>query len=216
MRISANTFRKLTAWAGILAPVLFVGIFTVEGLIRPGYDPANSFISALSLGPRGWIQIINFVLLGGFLLAFSRGIAAEFQTGKASRAGKLLLMILAALFLISGPFVMDPADTLPAQMSVHGVIHGLAGGFVFLLMPVIIFVYGRRFREDPRWQSFWGWTLALGVVEALAVMVFVFASKGAAVPDVFAGWMGLIQRSALIPFFFWVFLFGLILLGKKE
>jgi hypothetical protein len=205
---------RLAAWAGILAPVLFVGIFTLEGWLRPGYNALAMFISVLSLGTRGWIQMTNFLLLGGLLLVFSRGVAAEFPTGKASRSGVILLTTLSALFLVSGPFVMDPTGTPPSQMTVHGTIHGLAGGFVFLLMPILIFVFLRRFRIDPKWRSLYGWTLALGVIEAVADLIFIIVSKAPELTAALGAWMGLIQRTALVPFMAWVFIFGLELLRR--
>ena len=42
--------RRVGAWAGIIGPVLFVTIFTLEGWLRPGYKPFEMFVSALSLG----------------------------------------------------------------------------------------------------------------------------------------------------------------------
>jgi len=75
--------RRLAAWAGILGPVLFVAIFTIEGWLRPDYQPLSTYVSALSLGPRGWIQMTNFVVFGILLLAFTRVLAAEFKDGKA-------------------------------------------------------------------------------------------------------------------------------------
>ncbi|MGB8253138.1 MAG: DUF998 domain-containing protein, partial [Anaerolineaceae bacterium] len=78
---------KLSTWAGIIGPTLFVAVFMIEGWLRPGYDPLSTFISTLSLGPRGWIQIINFILFGAFLLLFTRAVAAEFPSKKASKGG---------------------------------------------------------------------------------------------------------------------------------
>ena len=143
--MSQNQFRKLSAWAGILAPAIFVGVFTVEGAIRNGYDPMRMYISALSLGNRGWLQISNFIVLGLLLFIFTLGLSKEFQTGKASRGGIITLYIISVLFFISGPFVMDPTETPADQMSVHGLIHGLSGGIVFLIMPIIIFIFLRQF-----------------------------------------------------------------------
>src|SRR4051812_1284151 len=128
--------RNLAAWAGMIGPALFVLVFTIEGWLRPDYHPASMYVSALSLGPRGWVQILNFVVFGLLLLVFARGMASEFQTGKASKAGPVLLTVIAIAFLGSGPFVMDPTGTLPAQMSGHGLTHGILGGLVFSLMPV--------------------------------------------------------------------------------
>ena len=52
--------RQYAAWAGMLAPVLFVTVFTIAGLLRQGYDPLSTYVSELSLGPGGWIQKAEF------------------------------------------------------------------------------------------------------------------------------------------------------------
>ena len=210
--------RQLAAWAGMIAPALFVAVFTIEGWLRPGYDAFSMYISALALGPRGWIQIVNFIVLGILLLIFAWGIKAEFPTGKAARGGPIILIILGILFIISGIFVMDPVETLPDQMSVHGLIHGIAGGIVFVSMPIAIFIFLRRFRVDANWQSLQGWTLGLGIVEATAVIIYSIISKVPTLFNSFADWIGLIQRTALVPFMIWLFIFALHLyrLSKQE
>ena len=211
-----NQFRKLSAWAGILAPAIFVGVFTVEGVLRNGYDPLKMYISALSLGNRGWLQISNFIVLGLLLFIFILGLSKEFQTGKASRGGIITLYIISVLFFISGPFVMDPTETPADQMSVHGLIHGISGGIVFLLMPIIIFIFLRRFFSDNNWQSFRWWTLILGVIEATGVIIFTYVSKIPVEQNAYINLLGLFQRIALIPFMVWVFIFGIEMLRKQK
>jgi hypothetical protein len=211
-----NQFRKLSAWAGILAPILFVGVFSVEGSLRKGYDPLKMYISALALGNRGWIQISNFIVLGLLLFIFTFGLSKEFRTGKASRGGVIAFYIISVLFFISGPFVMDPTGTPANQMSVHGLIHGLAGGIVFLLMPIIIFIFLRRFVSDNYWQSFRRWTLLLGIIEAIGVILFTYGSKIPVEQNAYINLLGLFQRTALIPFMLWVLLFGIEILRKQK
>jgi len=128
--------QRQLAWAGIIGAPLFVMIFTLEGWLRPGYAPLKMYVSELALGPRGWIQIVNFVVFGALFLILTRGVAAEFQSGKAARGGILLFTILAISFLVSGPFVMDPTSTPRDQMTFHGTVHGIFGGIVFLLSLV--------------------------------------------------------------------------------
>jgi hypothetical protein len=214
--MSQNQFRKLSAWAGILAPIIFVGVFMVEGAIRKGYNPKSMYISALSLSNRGWIQIANFLVLGLFLFIFTLGLSKEFQTGKASRGGVITLYIISVLFFISGPFVMDPADTPANQMSIHGLIHGIAGGIVFLLMPIIIFIFLRRILSDIKWQSFRWWTLVLAIIEALGVIVFTYVSKIPIEQNAYINSLGLFQRIALIPFMVWVLIFGIEMLRRQK
>lgn len=199
---------KLAAWAGMIGPILFVGIFTLEGWLRPGYNSLSMFVSQLSLSPRGWIQTLNFIVLGILFLIFARGIAAEFKEGKASRIGPLLFTIIGLAFLFSGSFVMDPAPTPTNLLSWHGWLHNIFGAFVFGLAPVSCFIFFRRFRVDPKWQSLQWWTLIAGVIITIAVIFLKAGQLGTGgLHDV----IGLIQRVALITYLFWIFTFALIL-----
>jgi hypothetical protein len=193
----------------MIGPTLFVAIFTLEGWLRPGYEPRGMFVSELALGPRGWIQVVNFVVLGALFLVFTRGVAAEFQDGKASRAGPILLTIIGISLLVSGIFVMDPVTTPRDQMSWHGKLHGLFGALVFSLSPVSCFVFLRRFREDSRWRPLRWWTLAAGTITAAAVVVMsVGPARPPAAPNAFNEWSGVIQRTVLVTYLSWQFTFA--------
>jgi len=207
---------QLASWAGIIGTTLFVAIFTLEGWYRPGYEPLKMYVSALSLGSRGWIQILNFIVFGVLLLVFSRGVAVEFPDGKASRGGPVILTIIAICYLLSGPFVMDPANTPQNQMTFHGTLHGIFGGIVFSLMPISFFVFLRRFREDPKWQFLQWWTLGLGITSALGAILLTIATKPPGTQSVFNDWLGLIQRTAIVPFMIWIFIFALGFLRRSK
>jgi hypothetical protein len=208
--------RQLSAWAGMIGSTLFVLIFTLEGWYRPGYKPLETYVSALSLGSRGWIQILNFMVFGVLLFVFSRGVAAEFRNGKASRGGPIILRIIAICYFLSGPFVMDPTNTPRNQMTFHGTMHGIFGGIVFSLMPVSCFVFLRRFRVDPKWQFLQWWTLGLGIISAFGVILLTIATKTPDIQSIFNNWLGLIQRTAIVPFIIWVFIFALGLLKRSK
>jgi hypothetical membrane protein len=201
--------RKLASWAGMIGPALFVAIFALEGWLRPGYDPTVMFISELSLGPRGWIQIINFIILGVLLLVFALGLAVELKSGKASKSGPITLGIIGCLILLSGPFVMDSAITPFEQMSWQGALHQLLGAFAFLLMPICCFVFWRRFRSDPDWRPLKHWTLLAGIIIIAAVLLLRVGTTPPAPPNVFNQWIGLIQRIALVTYLSWIFTFAL-------
>jgi hypothetical protein len=192
----------------MIGSALFVTVFTLEGWLRPGYDPRSTFISELSIGPRGWIQILNFIILGLLFLVFAWGVAAEFPEGKASKAGPILLAIIGFSFLVSGPLVTDVAATPRDQMSLHGILHGIFGALVFSLSPISCFVFWRRFRQDPNWQHLKGWTLAAGIITAAAVMMLSAATKTQVVPNIFTPWNGFIQRMVIIPYLTWIFAFA--------
>jgi hypothetical membrane protein len=199
---------RIGGWAGVIGPSLFVVVFLVEGWLRPGYDPAADYVSALSLGERGWLQLTSFVIVGVCLLLFTAAVAREFPHGAASRAGPILLGSIGAGLLLSGPFVMDPAGTPSTALSWHGLIHGVLGGIVFVLMPVVCFVYLNRFGRDPHWRGLWTATLVLGTITAVADLVFTVATKVPGLVTLTSPWPGLLQRLVLIPFMAWVTVFA--------
>ena len=185
----------------MLAPVLFVSVFSIEGWLRPGYYPSSMFVSELSLGPRGWVQIASFMTTGALLLIFAGGVARYFAGGNASRVGLLCLRIIGGSLIVSGPFITDRA-ALFNQHTVHGLIHGIFGALVFSLAPVSCFVYFVRFRRDPSWRTLASWTLLAGIILVIGIG-FLKASQFPA-GQLFA-WKGLIQRAVLIVFMAWLF-----------
>ena len=158
-------------WCGAfrVAPVFFVTVFTVEGWLRPGYDQASMFVSELSIGPRGWVQVANFVITGVLLLYFTRGVAIHLNWNKTARVGITLLRIIGWSLVLSGLFVTDPS-ALFNQVSVHGLLHGLFGVLVFSLAPVSCFVYSACFRPDPVWWPLAPVTLSAGIIIAVWIV----------------------------------------------
>jgi cytochrome bd-type quinol oxidase subunit 2 len=205
------------AGAGMIGPALFVTVFTIEGWLRPGYDAWRMFISELSLGPRGFVQIANFVMLGVFFLGFARGVATEFREGRASKAGPLLLTFIGCSFLSSGPMVMDPASTPRELWSLHGTLHQILGALVFSLAPVSCFLFWRRFRADPAWRTLQRWSFAAGIIITAAVLVLKVGISGPpAERSALRPWIGLIQRTALVTYLAFIFRFALALYQRAD
>ena len=204
------TVKRIGALAGMFGAIIFVAIFVIEGWLRPSYDSMSMFVSALSLGSRGWIQVLNFEIVGVALLAFSRGVAAEFKDGMASRAGPLLLAIVGLGLLLSGPFVMDPVTTPFVHMSWHSKLHYLFGAFVFSFGPISCFVFFRRFRTDSNWRSLKQVTLLSGIIMTVSVVLL----KVAELPNILHDWTGLIQRVFLISYLAWIANFAFALLKR--
>ena len=83
-------------------------------------------------------------------------------------------------------------------------------------MPISCFVFLRRFREDPKWQFLQWPTLALGTISAVGVILLSVATKLPNTQNVFNEWLGLIQRTAIVPFMIWLFIFELGLLKQSK
>ena len=182
-------------------PALFVTVFTVEGWRRAGYLPLGMFVSELSLGPAGWVQITSFLVTGALVVVLGRGLGAYAGRGGTSRAGAVLLQVIGVSLMVSGPFTTDPSAA-GGPVTPHGVVHGLFGAVVFTLAPVSCFVFYRRFRRDPTWRPLAAWTLAAGVVLTLGIGVLRFSQ----VPEAgLFGYKGLVQRVVLVTFMTWIF-----------
>ncbi|HYL41844.1 MAG TPA: DUF998 domain-containing protein [Ktedonobacteraceae bacterium] len=62
---------RLSLWAGIIGPLFFVLVFTIDGFLTPGYSAMRDVVSFLELGSNGWIQRLNFMLTGLLLILFA-------------------------------------------------------------------------------------------------------------------------------------------------
>ncbi|RKR12732.1 DUF998 domain-containing protein [Arthrobacter oryzae] len=181
--------------------VLFVSVFTVYGWLCPGYSPASMFVSELSLGPYGWVQMLNFLLTGALVVVFGRGLAAHFTAGAASRTGPVLVQCMGVSLIVSGLFATDPSAMFD-QASAHGVVHGIFGAIFFTLAPVSCFVFYRRFRSDRAWRPLAGWTLAAGVLLTVGIgLLKVSQQPGSGLFE----WKGLVQRVILVTIMAWIF-----------
>lgn len=199
--VSRRRWVGLAAVSGMAGAVLFVAAFTIQAWMYPGYSWTGMFVSELSLGPHGWIQILNFLLTGALLLVFGRGLRASFSAGAASLAGPLLVQVLGVCLMVSGPYTTDPS-ALSGPPSAHGLVHGIFGALFFTLAPVCCFVFYRRFRRDPAWRTLAGWTLAAGVLLSLGIIVLKISQQpGTGLFD----WKGLVQRVLLVTLMAWIF-----------
>ncbi|HXD93218.1 MAG TPA: DUF998 domain-containing protein [Bacteroidia bacterium] len=201
-------FQRATI-VGVIAPILFVGAFTIEGWLRPEYNSIKTYVSALSLGHQGLVQIINFLVFGILFFLFARAVATEYRSRKISQAGPILITVFAICLFLSGPFVMDPMETPILQASTHGTVHGILGGIAFLIMPISCFVFLRRFRQDSRWESFVPWTFLIAVLLSATLALFIFATKFTIGQNIFHAWLGFIQRMVLVPYMLWLSTFAL-------
>lgn len=136
---------------GVVGPPLFVLVFLVDGLIHPAYNPVTDFVSELSRGELGWLQIANFLVFGAAILVFAAGIRWGTLRSAGSAAGPVLFAIIGAGLITAGLFVTD-AHTSPVS-TLSGTIHILASVPVFVCLIIACFVFARRFRGPLRTYS---------------------------------------------------------------
>lgn len=81
------------AAAGIVGPVVFAVVAVVQGLLRPGYSFVAHPVVALVAGPTGWVQDINFVVLGAAMIAYAIGLHLGVHPTRWAVAGPTLFAL---------------------------------------------------------------------------------------------------------------------------
>lgn len=194
--------KRIASWAGMIGPVMFTLSFMINGFLRPNYNPVQRYVSELSIGSQGWIQITSFMLLGICIMLFALGLKVSIPTGRASRWAPILFMIIAICYFLSGPFVTDPMSMFTTQKTLHGTLHGIFGAIVFSLSTANCFVLWRRFRIDEKWKSLSTFTLIAGI---LMVILIVLMKIGEIQTGFLQDWAGVIQRCCLVISYSWIF-----------
>ncbi|MFY1687385.1 DUF998 domain-containing protein [Plantactinospora sp. WMMB782] len=215
--MSPPRLTRVLLWCGVVGPPLFVLVFLVDGATRAGYDPTYHPVSALSLGPRGWIQITNFVLAGLLVLGFAVGLRRALRPGRADLWAPLAVGVFGLGLLLSGVFVMDPAHGYPPgapldgiATSLPGVLHDNFGIVVFGSLPVACFVLARRSAGRPTGRAWVGYDLLTGLA-GLALFVIFGTAWETDHPSA-----GLIQRALIAVDWTWITVLALRLLAETD
>jgi hypothetical protein len=163
-------------WIGLGGAAVFTAVATLQGAVRPGYDPWHQAVSALSLGPGGWVQQVNFVFFGALLLVTVPTLLRMLAGGIGARSYPIAIAVAGAALVVLGFVPQDPAPgydpeglalTAPTALGlVHLALAGVAvGGSVSAL-----FIMAARFARDPHWSH---WVLPTRAVAMLAIVCVV-------------------------------------------
>ena len=201
------TLRPLLT-AGLVGPLLFIVVFLVEGITRPGYSAWRHYVSQLATGNSGWVQVVNFVVCGALVIGFAFGLRQTLRPGRASLAAPILMGLFGSALIVAGVFSTDPALGYPVGAppihTTHGMVHGLAGLAAFSLLPVAALVMAWRFSADSATRRWAMYSVAIGL---LIIGCFI-ASTAFSVLDergvLTNAPTGFVQRVAIIGGWTWI------------
>lgn len=174
--------RTLLLWltCGTAGTALFPLIYLLEGVTRPGYDAWAQTISALSLGPEGWIQQLNFALCGVSVL-WSAYVWRKILAGGVCAVWYPILRGIEGVGLVAiAIFTHDPLHTACLIVIMNAMTFGL-------------FVIAWHFWKQPLWR---GWALFSVACALWPMVVMPFFGIGLNPHSVFAGYDGLFERLA--------------------
>jgi len=183
--------------AGVVGPALFAVVFILQNIVRTDDDAIAEPVSALSIGEYGWVQRLNFVVLGVLLLTFAAALHRGIASSRLGWLGPTLLSVAGAGLFVAATFSLARDDS--------GAIydpnfHQVAGTMFFGGTALGLIVLSRRLARDPRWRDLSRYSLAagLGAIAGGVVMNVL------AVPDdgPLHGTAGLVQRIVVLGFLF--------------
>jgi hypothetical protein len=189
---------SVRAWlllaAGTARGVAFTGVYLAEGATRAGYQALAQPISALSLGPGGWAQRLNFIVFGVLVCLSAADWRAALAPGRGAVAFPVLRVIAGVGLVMDGLFSQDPSGGYPPGVragapTVHGQVHTLFAVITITALASGCFVLARRFAAEPGWRHWAVFAAAAGV--ATVVFIAAFGAAGGQ-----GGLAGLWERGA--------------------
>jgi hypothetical membrane protein len=210
---------RLGLWAGIVGPILFVLTFTIDGALTPGYSAINNAVSDLEFGANGWIQRMNFLLLGLllmlFVVAFLQPIRPVLPPGWR-RVSAALLVLAGVGFVIASLFL--PAARGESPRAVHAILHTVAFTLVFLPLGVAGLLIGTPLLKTRGWRGLGWYSLVTGLLTLIPPLgnLFSFFAPAPQTPisnpgTEFSGG-GLINRVGIVIAFAWIVILAIRLL----
>ncbi len=165
---------------GVAGTALFPIIYVLEGATRPGYDAWRQTISALTLGPGGWIQQLDFALCGVSVL-WMAFVWRKILAGGVCATWYPIIRGIEGLGLIAIAIItQDPLHTVFLVVIVNAMCFGL-------------FVIARRFWKQPLWRGWATFSVACGLWPMVVMPLFGVALN---THGVLSGYAGLFERLA--------------------
>ena len=169
---------------GAVGAFLFTVTYLIEGVTRPGYDAGTQPISALSLGPGGWVQQVNFVVFGVLMVLSAVGWYRFLTPGRGAIWFPLLQGISGLCLIGAGVFSMDPFPGYPpgvtlAASTVHGTLHSTLAWVLIISLAMGCFVFAQYARVLLHWRGWFVYSLITGMLILIFWGAFVQGAEGA-------------------------------------
>ena len=183
--------------AGMVGPALFAVVFILQNVVRTDDDAIAEPVSALSIGEYGWVQRLNFVVLGVLLLVFAAALHRGVASSRLGWVGPTLLSVAGAGLFVAATFSLARDETGAIyDPSFHQV-----GGMMFFGGTALgLIALSRRLARDPQWRNLSRYSLGAGIASIAGGV----AINALAIPDdaPLHGEVGLIQRIIVLAFIF--------------
>ena len=180
---------------------VYVALDVIAQLLPPHYSPISQAESELAVGPYGYVMTVNFVIRGALSASFLVGLNATTGIWSRSRVGVAFLWVWAIGAFLLAAF---PADLGTTLTTLHGELHFFIALAAFVGAAVGSVLLARHFREEERLQGIATVSLAVALLSALSLVVFVTITPR--IPFLFDNAYGLIERIFIGSVLLWMLL----------
>jgi hypothetical protein len=194
-------------WIATALGAMSFAITIALGALRDGYDAWHQAVSALSLGPGGWVQSLNLIAFGIIVLTTAPVWRRVLAGGKGAAAYPIATAILGVSFIVVGIIPQDPAPSYdPAGLALQaptptGLAHLAVAGVAALSSVVGLFVMAARFSGDSEWRGWSTYSRLAAIATIACIVVYGIWSTRA------SGFAGTFERGAFVIPMIWTFAF---------
>lgn len=188
---------RLGGAAGMVGPALFAVVFILQNVVRTDDNAIAEPVSALSIGEYGWVQRLNFVVLGLLLLVFSAALHRGVASSRLGWVGPTLLSMAGVGLFVAATFSLARDETGAIY---DPSFHQVGGTLFFGGAALGLIALSRRLARDPQWSNLSRYSLGAGIASIAGGVVI----NALAIPDdaPLHGEVGLIQRIIVLAFIF--------------
>jgi hypothetical protein len=181
--------------AGLLAPMVFIGLVILQGALQPDYSHTAMPISALAAWPLGYIQKLNFYVFA--LLMAVNAVDLHLRIGNSPRGwiGPALLLLSCIGVFVAAVFSWEQRDGTFIEPAGHVV----GAVMTFLGAGIGLVALSRRMKRDANWVGFSAYTMASGA--AMLILFVGFAALAVSPGAPLHPWAGAMQRIIVAVWF---------------
>jgi hypothetical protein len=165
---------RVSAYAGIGLPLVFLCLLAVLHFIEPEIDPSWRLISEYQLGRYGWLMSVAFLALAGGAFAVDVLIWRTVCT-RSGRIGRVWLLAIVAALIGGALFKTDPnVPGTPATLA--GRIHAECGLVVIGTFPIVATLISRGVSRNPAWAAVRRWLFWATTLVWIGLAVFIIGT----------------------------------------
>lgn len=181
----ADRITKSLLGYGVIAGPVYVVVAAAQIAAREGYDPTRHAVSQLANGDYGWVQVVNFLVVGAMTVAGAVGIGRALAPGRHAVWAGTLLAGFGAGMLAAAALRADPSDGFPpgtppgmGTVTWHGIGHLVAAGLSFLCFVAAALVIASAFARKG--MRGWAWFSRITAVSYGATFAALASGTGGA------------------------------------